>query len=256
MRESRTYGSGRGACHEMHVPTATAARVHHAARRRGGGVAARGGCAAAGERMRRIGFLLSIAQNDPVTQEYLSALVQGLAQLGWHEGRNVQIETRLAGGEATRIRALATELVSLAPDVILAHGTETSRIMQQESRTIPIVFTTVTDPVGSGLVASLARPGGNITGFTNFEFSMAGKWLEFLKEAAPDVRNVSIIFNPNNAAMPGQLQAIAAAARSLGLQVIEGKVHDRAEIERVISGLLGASNAGLLVQPEFLEPWA
>jgi putative ABC transport system substrate-binding protein len=135
-----------------------------------------------GERVRRIGFLLAISQNDPVTQEYLAALAQGLAPLGWREGHNVQIETRLAGGEASRIRALATELASLSPDVILSHGTETSRIMQQASRMIPIVFTTVTDPIGSGLVASLAHPGGNITGFTNFEFSMAGKWLEFLKE--------------------------------------------------------------------------
>jgi putative tryptophan/tyrosine transport system substrate-binding protein len=205
-----------------------------------------------GERTRRIGFLLPISQSDPVTQEYLAALAQGLAPLGWWEGRNVQMDTRLAGGEAGRIRAYAAELVGLSPDVILAHGTETSRIMQQESRTIPIVFTTVTDPIGSGLVASLARPGGNITGFTNFEFSMAGKWLEFLKETAPNVRNVTVVFNPDNAAMPGQLRAIAAAAPSLELQVAEGKVRDRAEIERAINGVAGVPNAGLLVLPEFL----
>jgi len=202
--------------------------------------------------VRRIGFLLAISQDDPVTQEYLTALAQGLAPLGWREGHNVQIDTRLAGGEASRIRALATELASLSPDVILSHGTETSRIMQQASRMIPIVFTTVTDPIGSGLVASLAHPGGNITGFTNFEFSMAGKWLEFLKEAAPSVRNVTVVFNPDNAAMPGQLQAIARAAPSLDLQVVEGKVRDRAEIERVIVNLPGVPNAGLLVLPEFL----
>ena len=160
--------------------------------------------------------------------------------------------SRLAGGEAGRIRAYAAELVRLSPDVILSHGTETSRIMQQETRTIPIVFTTVTDPVGSGLVASLARPGGNITGFTNFEFSMAGKWLELLKEVAPSVRNVTVLFNPDNAAMPGQLHAIAVAAPSLGLQMTEAKVRDRGEIERAINGLAGVPNTGLLVLPEFL----
>ena len=139
----------------------------------------------------------------------------------------------------------------LNPDVILAHGTETSRIMQQHTRTIPLVFTTVTDPVGSGLVASLAR-GGNITGFTNFEFSMAGKWLELLKEVAPTVRNVTVLFNPDNAGMPGQLNATARAAPALGLQLTEARVRNRNEIERAIDGLRAEPNAGLLVLPEFL----
>ncbi len=205
-----------------------------------------------GERVRRIGVLFGTSESDPVTREYLVAFAQGLAPLGWSEGRNVRIDTRLAGGEASRIRNYAAELVRLSPDVILSHGTETSRIMQQATRTIPIVFTTVTDPVGSGLVASLARPGGNITGFTNFEFSMAGKWLELLKEVAPGVRNVTVVFNPDNAAMPGQLHAIALAAPALGLQVTEAKVRDRGEIERALDGLAGAPNAGLLVLPEFL----
>jgi putative ABC transport system substrate-binding protein len=143
-------------------------------------------------------------------------------------------------------------LVRLNPDVILAHGTETSRIMQQHTRTIPLVFTTVTDPVGSGLVASLAPPGGNITGFTNFEFSMAGKWLELLKEVAPTVRNVTVLFNPDNAGMPGQLNATARAAPALGLQLTEARVRNRSEIERAIDGLRAEPNAGLLVLPEFL----
>ena len=124
--------------------------------------------------------------------------------------------------------------------------------MQQHTRTIPIVFTTVTDPVGSGLVESLARPGGNTTGFTNFEFSMAGKWLELIKEVAPAVKNIAVIFNPENAAMPGQLRAIALAAPALGLQVTEAKVSDRGGIERAINALAQTPNAGFIVLPENL----
>ena len=133
-----------------------------------------------------------------------------------------------------------------------SHGTSVTQIQQQQTRTIPIVFTTVTDPVGSGLVESLARPGGNTTGFTNFEFSMAGKWLELLKEVAPPVHQVTIMFNPDNAAMPGQLRAIAEAASALGLQIVETHVRDSAGIERAINGLALASNVGLVVLPEFV----
>jgi ABC-type uncharacterized transport system substrate-binding protein len=197
--------------------------------------------------MRRVGVLFA-----SLDEGYVAALAQGLAPLGWSEGLNVRIDTRQGGGEVSRIRGHAGKLVRLSPDVILSHGTETSRIMQQETGTIPIVFTTVTDPVGSGLVASLARPGGNITGFTNFEFSMAGKWLELLKEAAPTIKNVTVLFNPDNAAMPGQLHAIAAAAPSLRLKMTEAKVRNRDEIEHALNGLAGVPDIGLLVLPEFL----
>ena len=198
------------------------------------------------ERMRRVGVLFA-----SLDEGYVAALAEGLALLGWSEGRNVLIDVRQGGSEVSRISEHARELVRLSPDVILAHGTETSRIMQQATGTIPIVFTTVTDPIGSGLVGSLARPGGNITGFTNFEFSMAGKWLELLKEAAPNTRNVTVLFNPDNAAMPGQLHAIAVAAPSLGLKITEAKVHNRAEIEHALNGLSDMPNIGLLVLPEF-----
>jgi ABC-type uncharacterized transport system substrate-binding protein len=204
------------------------------------------------ERVRRIGVFMRLSESDPVTKGYLTALSGALAPLGWSENRNLQLEKRLTGGDDATTNAAAAELVRLNPDVILAHGTETSRIMQQHTRTIPLVFTTVTDPVGSGLVASLARPGGNITGFTNFEFSMAGKWLELLKEVAPTVRNVTVLFNPDNAGMPGQLSATARAAPALGLQLSEARVRNRSEIERAIDGLGAAPNAGLLVLPEFL----
>src|SRR6516164_11054429 len=137
------------------------------------------------ERMRRIGVFMRLSQSDPVTKGYLAALAQGLAPLGWSQSRNLQLIFRISGGDDPTANAAAADLVRQSPEVILSHGTETSRIVQQHTSAIPIVFTTVTDPVGSGLVESLARPGGNTTGFTNFEFSMAGKWLELLKEVAP-----------------------------------------------------------------------
>jgi putative tryptophan/tyrosine transport system substrate-binding protein len=198
------------------------------------------------ERERRIGALFG-----SIDEGYLGALAEGLAQLGWSDSRNVRFDTREARGDINKLKAYAGDLVRLAPDVIVVHGTETARILLQQTNRVPIVFTTVTDPVGSGLVASLSRPGGNITGFTNFEFSMAGKWLELLKEAAPAVRNVAV-FNPDNVAMPGQLHAITTSAPPLGLTIIEVKVRTRDEIERALDDLAGLSNTGLLVLPEFL----
>jgi putative ABC transport system substrate-binding protein len=202
--------------------------------------------------MRRVGVFMRLLESDPVTKGYLAAFAQGLAPLGWSESRNLRIVLRISGGDDTSAKAAAADLVRQNPEVILSHGTETSRIMQQNTRTIPIVFTTVTDPVGSGLVESLARPGGNTTGFTNFEFSMAGKWLELLKEVAPALKNIAIIFNPDNAAMPGQLHAIALAAPALGLQVTEAKVSDRGDIERAINAIAQTPNAGFIVLPENL----
>ena len=203
------------------------------------------------ERMRRVGVFMRLSESDLVTRGYLAAFAQGLAPLGWSQSRNLQLVLRL-GRDDTSANDAAADLVRQNPEVILSHGTETSRIIQQHTRTIPIVFTTVTDPVGSGLVESLARPGGNITGFTNFEFSMAGKWLELLKEVAPAVKNIAIIFNPDNAAMPGQLRAIALAAPVVGLQVTEAKVRDSTDIERAINELAQTPNAGFLVLPENL----
>jgi putative ABC transport system substrate-binding protein len=203
-------------------------------------------------RMRRVGVFMRLSESDPVTKGYLATFAQGLAPLGWSQSRNLQLILRFSGGDDTRANAAAADLVRQNPEVVVSHGTETSRIMQQHTRTIPIVFTTVTDPVGSGLVESLARPGGNTTGFTNFEFSMAGKWLELLKEVAPAVKNIAILYNPKNAGMPGQLRAIALAAPALGLQVTEAKVSDSGDIERAINALAQTPNAGFLVLPENL----
>jgi len=204
------------------------------------------------ERMRRIGVLTAQAENDPAIKGYLAIFGKALYSFGWSEGRNLRIERRMADGDAGRLNAHAAELASLNLDLIVSHGTSVTQIQQQQTRTIPIVFTTVTDPVGSGLVESLARPGGNTTGFTNFEFSMAGKWLELLKDVAPSVRKVTIMFNPDNAAMPGQLRAIADAASVLGLQIAEARVRDSTGIERAFGGLALVSNVGLVVLPEFV----
>jgi ABC-type uncharacterized transport system substrate-binding protein len=218
-----------------------------------GGVAAAWPIAARGQQagMRRVGVFMRLSGSDPVIKGYLAAFAQGLAPLGWSQGRNLQLVLRFSGDDASA-NAAAADLVRQNPEVILSHGTETSRIMQQHTRTIPIVFTTVTDPVGSGLVESLARPGGHTTGFTNFEFSMAGKWLELLKEVAPAVKNIAVVFNPDNAGMPGQLHAIGLAAPALGLQVTEAKVSDSGDIEHAINALAQTPNAGFIVLPDNL----
>src|SRR5437870_2705857 len=151
------------------------------------------------EQVRRIGVLSASDISDPEAQANAAAARQGLQELGWTDGRNVRIDYRWAGGDKDRMRALAKELVALQPNVILARSTPATAALKAETRTIPIVFTTVSDPIGSGFVASLARPGGNITGFTNFESSMGGKWLGLLKEIAPRVTRTGMIFNPETA---------------------------------------------------------
>jgi ABC-type uncharacterized transport system substrate-binding protein len=145
------------------------------------------------ERMRRIGVLMNTAADDAVFQTRVGAFLQGLALLGWTIGRNVRIETRWSGGKADEARRYAAELVALAPDVILAHGVSSVRPLLQATRTVPIVFPIASDPVGAGLVDSLARPGGNVTGFMSFEYTLSGKWLEFLKEIAPAVTRVAVL---------------------------------------------------------------
>ena len=165
-----------------------------------------------GERMRRIGVLMTLAADDPEGQTRLVAFVQGLQQLGWTVGRNMRIDTRWAAGDAERIRKYAAELVALSPDVILAAGGPTVGPMQQATRTVPIVFAIVTDPVGAGYVESLARPGGNTTGFMNVEYGISGKWLELLKQIAPRVTRVAVLRDSAMASGIGQLGALQGAA--------------------------------------------
>jgi putative tryptophan/tyrosine transport system substrate-binding protein len=200
------------------------------------------------ERMRHIGVLMGTAADDPESQARTAAFAQGLAQLGWADGRNVQIDTRWATTNPDDIRRHATELVALAPDVILAAtGTLTVAPLLQATRTVPIVFALVVDPVGAGFVASLARPGGNATGFTIFEYGMSGKWLELLKEIAPLVTRAAVLRDPAIASGIGQFAAVQAVAPSLGVELSPVDVRDVGEIERAVTAFARANNGGLIV---------
>jgi putative ABC transport system substrate-binding protein len=200
-----------------------------------------------GARMRRIGILINLASDDAEGQARLAAFHQGLEQLAWTVGRNVQIDYRWGAGDADRIRKFAAELVALAPDVILSTGSPSAAALQQATRTVPIVFVTVVDPVGSGFVDSLARPGGNITGFTLFEYSISGKWLELLKQIAPSVTRAAIIRDPALTAGGGQLGVIQAVAPSVGVEVTPVNVRDAGEIERAVTAFARQPNGSLIV---------
>jgi putative ABC transport system substrate-binding protein len=199
------------------------------------------------ERMRRIGVLMPSAADDPEFQARMTAFVQGLAQLGWLDGRNVRIDTRWGVADADRIRKYAAELLALAPDVILANSSAALTPLLQATRTVPIVFTTVADPVGAGYVDSLARPGGNVTGFLGFEYTFGGKWLELLREIAPHVTRVAILRESGVAAGPGLFAVIQAAASALGVEVRPIDVRDAREIERAVTTFAQVSNGGLIV---------
>jgi len=199
------------------------------------------------EWMRRIGVLNSLAADDPEGQVRLKAFQQVLQQLGWTDGRNVQIDVRWPAGNPDRIRSYAAELVALAPDVILATGAATVGPLLQVTRAVPIVFTLVVDPVGAGYVDGLARPGGNATGFVNFEYGVSAKWLELLKQIAPGVTRVAVIRDPAISAGLGLLGAIQSVSPSVGVEVSPIDVRDAAEIERAVTVFARAPNGGLLV---------
>jgi len=198
-------------------------------------------------RMRRIGVLMSLAAQDKEGQIRLGAFVQGLHELGWTDGRNVRIDTRWAAGNADDARKYATELVALAPDVILASGGSVVAPLLRATNAVPIVFTQTPDPVGAGFVESLARPGGNATGFLNFDYSIGGKWLELLKQIAPGVTRVAVIRDPSSPQGIGQFTAIQSLAPSLSLEVTPINARDAGEIERTIAAVDRAPNSGLIV---------
>ena len=202
-----------------------------------------------GEQMRRVGVLMPFAEDDSDAQANIAAFRQMLQMLGWTDSRNVRIDYRWGGGKPERIAAYGRELVTLKPDVILASSPLVLQPLLQETRSIPIVFTQVTDPVGSGFVASLAHPGGNITGFAVAEFSMYGKSLEVLKEVAPHVARVAVLLNPQQAPQAGMWRAIEAAAPSFKVQLTAANVRDSAEIERTIESFARESGGGLIVLP-------
>jgi putative ABC transport system substrate-binding protein len=198
------------------------------------------------ERVRRIGVLMNLAADDSEGQARLAAFAQALKQLGWSDGRNLRIDTRWA--RTDDIRRDAAELAALAPDILLAaNGTATVAPLLQATRTVPIVFVNVIDPVGAGFVASLAQPGGNATGFTIYEYSMSGKWLELLKEIAPRVTRAAVLRDPALASGIGQFGAVQAVAPSLGVELSPVDVRDAGEIERAVAAFARGLNGGLIV---------
>ena len=200
-----------------------------------------------GERVRRIGVLMSLAADDKQGQARLAAFLQGLQELGWTDGRNVRIDVRWGTGDAGRNRRHAAELVELAPDVILASGGSIVAPLLQVTSTVPIVFTQTPDPVGAGFVESLARPGGNATGFSIFDYSLGGKWLELLKEVAPRVTRVAVIRDPATPQGIGQFSAIQSLAPSLSLEATPLNARDAGDIERAIAAVDRNPNSGLIV---------
>ena len=199
-----------------------------------------------GERVRRIGVLVAVA-DDPEGQARIAAFLQGLQQLGWAEGRNLQIDTRWGAGDADRFRKYAAELVALAPDVILAAGGAVVPPLLQATRSVPIVFTQTPDPVGAGFVDSLARPGGNVTGFTVFEYGISAKWLELLKEIAPRVTRAAVIRDAAIASGTGQWGALQSVAPSFGVELSPVNMLDAGEIERTIAAFARSPNGGMIL---------
>jgi putative ABC transport system substrate-binding protein len=201
-------------------------------------------------RVRRIGALLAYAESDSQAQAHIAAFREGLQKLGWTEGRNVRIDYRWAPADTELMQRFAKDLVALQPDLILSHSTPTTVALLQQTRTIPIVFANVSDPIGSGFVASLPRPGGNVTGFLTTGGSLGGKWLEMLKEIAPRVARVALLFNPATAPFEYYLNAVKAAARSFAVEAIAAPIHDTSGLESIVAAQAREPNGGLIVMPE------
>jgi putative tryptophan/tyrosine transport system substrate-binding protein len=201
------------------------------------------------ERMRRIGMLVGLPEGDPEGERWTKAFLQALPELGWRRGTNVQIDLRWVDTDFDRMQAIAKELVQSQPDLIEVTSTPATAAIMRETRTIPVVFSVVSDPVGFGFTKSLARPGGNATGFINMEASLGGKWVELLKEIAPRTSRVSILFNPKTSPQTGYYrESLETAAASLGVDVMTSPVSSRDEIEKLIVGL--GQDAGLIVMPD------
>ena len=198
-------------------------------------------------RMRRIGFLHGLVESDPEAQARIKAFRLGLEALGWTEGRNIQVDYRFARGDAALAQAQADELVSLGPELLVGLSTPVTAALKQATRTIPIIFALVTDPVGQGFIVSLARPGGNVTGFTFIDYAMVGKWLEMLKEIAPNVRRAAVLFNPETSPYyPIFLRELGAVPAMLAVELTAAPVRDEAEIEGVVTALAREPGGGLI----------
>jgi putative ABC transport system substrate-binding protein len=201
------------------------------------------------ERMRRVGVLIAFPEHHSMAQAYVTAFVQALARFGWAEGKNIRIDYRFAAGNPALFKTYAAELVGLAPDAILASTAPALVALRGQTRTIPVVFVVVPDPVGQGFVQSLARPGGNITGFSSYDAAIVGKWLQLLREAAPGVTRVAVIFNPDTAFAPS-LDREIEVDRSLGVTVTLAPVHDDAAIEAAIAAQAREPGGGLIILPD------
>ena len=201
------------------------------------------------EPLRRIGVLMNVAATDSEGQAQVAAFLEALQQLGWGEGRNVRVDTRWGENDVELDRRYATELLAFAPDVILASSTLSVAALRRVTRTLPIVFAGVSDPIGAGFADTLARPGGNVTGFMIFEYSLSGKWLELLKEIAPQLMRAAVLRDAANPAGIAQFAAVQTVAQSLGVELRPVDTHDGGEIERSIASFASAANAGLIVTP-------
>jgi putative ABC transport system substrate-binding protein len=204
------------------------------------------------DQVRRVGVLSSISESDPEAQSMVAALHEGLRELGWVDGRNLQIDHRWGAGNPEQIAVFAKELVALKPEVIVAHTTPSVIALRKQTNTISIVFVQVSDPIGTGFVTNLAHPGGNITGFTNFESSMVGKWVEMLKEMAPDISRVAFLFNPQTAPYVTRYYQgpLETSARSLGLQPSASPVHNAREIESAIIAIGREPGGSFIIMPD------
>jgi putative ABC transport system substrate-binding protein len=207
------------------------------------------------DRLKRVGVLFVRAQNDPEGQVHPQVFEQEMQKLGWAKDHNVRYDYRWAAGDVERISTFAKEIVDGRPDVIVGHTTAAVAALRRETRTIPVVFIAVTDPIGSGFVTSLSRPGGNVTGFIDLEPSLGSKWVELLKQLVPSLTRLGCIFNPATAAGGGSyyMRSVAAGASSLGVQAVAAPVHNAEEIERVITSLAGDPAGGLVVMPDFFN---
>jgi putative tryptophan/tyrosine transport system substrate-binding protein len=201
------------------------------------------------DRMRRIGVLVALAENDPEMKQRLAGLREGLEKLGWSEGRNVTIDYRFAPA-GSQVHVLARELVALQPDVILAQSTPPTAALQEETSTIPIVFASVADPIGSGFVASLSRPGGNLTGLLQYEESITGKWLALLREIAPNLTRAGLLANPKTAAFDYFVRSAKTRATDLSIEVVPTPIENATDIERAIGGFAREPNGGLVLPPD------
>jgi putative ABC transport system substrate-binding protein len=199
------------------------------------------------ERARRVGVLMNVAADDPLSTLRVSAFAQAMQELGWTVGRNLRIEYRWGQADLEQLRKYAAELVALAPDVVVSNATPSTTALQQATRSVPVVFVNQTDPVGAGFIESLARPGGNMTGFTNFEFGLGGKWLELLKEIAPRVTRVAVLRDPVTASGPGQLGAIQSVAPSFAVELRPVDIRDPGELERALTAFARLPNGGMIV---------